>query len=137
DHAIVRRGLKEIILEEYPLAEVGEAADAEEVIKKAVLEKWDIIISDLNMPGRSGLDALKQIKQSVPKIPVLIMSMYPEDQYAIRVLKAGASGYLNKNSIHDELMKAIETVKAGKRFITPAIAEKLVDSLHQEKDEFP
>ena len=137
DHAIVRRGLKEILLEEYPLAEIGEAADAEEVIKKAVLEKWDIIISDLNMPGRSGLDALKQIKQSVPKIPVLIMSMYPEDQYAIRVLKAGASGYLNKNSIHEELMKAIETVKAGKRFITPAIAEKLVDSLHQQKDEFP
>ena len=137
DHAIVRRGLKEILLEEYPFAEIGEAADAEEVIKKAILENWDTVICDLNMPGRSGLDALKQIRQSVTEIPVLIMSMYPEDQYAIRALKAGASGYFNKNSIHEELIKAIETVRAGKKFITPAIAEKLVDSLCNEKHELP
>ena len=137
DHAIVRRGLKEILLEEYPFAEIGEASDAEELIKKTFAENWDIIICDLNMPGRSGLDALKQIKQSLPKLPVLIMSMYPEDQYAVRVMKAGAAGYFNKNSIHDELIKAIETVRTGKKFITPAIAEQLIDSFHKERDEAP
>lgn len=80
------------------------------------------------MPGRSGLDALHQIKQSSPKLPVLIMSMYPEDQYALRVLKAGASGYLGKETIHDDIVKAIETVRMGKKFITPTIAEKLADA---------
>ena len=136
DHAIVRRGLKEILLEEYPFAAIGEASDAEEVVHKVLAEKWDIVLCDLNMPGRSGLDALKQIKQSYPKLPVLIMSMYPEDQYAVRALKAGAVGYLNKNSIHEELIKAIETVKAGRKFITATIAEKLVDSASGNND-FP
>jgi DNA-binding NarL/FixJ family response regulator len=81
----------------------------------------------MSMPGRSGLDALQQIKQSSPKLPVLIMSMHPEDQYALRVLKAGASGYLQKETIHDDIVKAIETVLLGKKFITPSIAEKLAD----------
>lgn len=135
DHAIVRRGLKQILLEQYSSATIGEASNAEELIKNAMHEDWDVVICDLNMPGRSGLDALKQIKQSFPKLPVLIMSMYPEDQYALRVLKAGASGYLSKDSIHDELVKAIETVRMGKKFITPIIAEKLVESFHTESDE--
>lgn len=134
DHAIVRRGLKQILLEEYPSAVIGEASDSEELIKYTFHENWDVVLCDLNMPGRSGLDALKQIKQSFPKLPVLIMSMYPEDQYAIRVLKAGASGYLSKDSIHDELIKAIETVRFGKKFITPVIAEKLVESFHSENE---
>jgi two-component system, NarL family, invasion response regulator UvrY len=85
------------------------------------------VICDLHMPGRSGLDALKQIKQTVPKLPVLIMSMYPEDQYGLRVIKAGASGYLSKDSIHDVLIKAIQTVLTGKKFITSAVAETLAD----------
>ncbi len=137
DHAIVRKGLKQILLEEYPSAQIGEAGDAEELVKKAILEQWDVVISDLNMPGRSGLDALKQIKQASPRLPVLIMSMYPEDQYALRVLKAGAAGYLGKDSVHDELIKAIETVIRGKKFITPAIAEKLVEAFRDEGDEPP
>jgi DNA-binding NarL/FixJ family response regulator len=137
DHAIVRRGLKEILLDEYPSAQIGEAADAEELIKKTLQEKWDIVITDLSMPGRSGLDALKQIKQSFPNLPVLIMSMYPEDQFAVRALKAGASGYLNKNSIHDEVIKAIERVRIGKKYLTPTIAEKLVEALHSNGDEPP
>jgi two-component system, NarL family, invasion response regulator UvrY len=127
DHAIVRKGLKQLILDEFPRAEIGEAYDAEELVKKAIFNKWDIVICDLNMPGRSGLDALKQIKQAVPTLPVLIMSMYPEEQYGVRVIKAGASGYLSKDSIHDVLIKAIQTVLGGKKFITSAIAEKLAD----------
>jgi two-component system, NarL family, invasion response regulator UvrY len=137
DHAIVRKGLKQILLEEYPNAHIGETDNAEELVKKAIFEQWDVVISDLNMPGRSGLDALKQIKQTSPKLPVLIMSMYPEDQYAVRVLKAGAAGYLGKDSVHDELIKAIQTVIRGKKFITPAIAEKLVDAFRAEGDEPP
>lgn len=129
DHAIVRRGLKQLILEEYPSAEIGESGDAESLVKQALFGHWEVVICDLNMPGRSGLDALRQIKQSVPDLPVLIMSMYPEDQYALRVLKAGASGYLSKDSIHDELIRAIQTVLRGKRFITPGIAEKLVEEV--------
>src|SRR4051794_10604441 len=105
DHAIVRKGLRQLILEEYPSAQTGEAGNAEELVKKAMFESWDLVICDINMPGRSGLDALKQIKQAIPKLPVLIMSMYPEEQYACRVLKAGASGFLNKVSIHDDLNK--------------------------------
>src|SRR4051794_29029193 len=126
DHAIVRKGLSQLILEEYPHAEIGEAGNAEELIKKAMFQEWDLVICDINMPGRSGLDALKQIKQSVPKLPVLMMSMFPEDQYALRVLKAGAAGYLGKDSIHHELIKAIDVTLSGKMFITPEVAQKLV-----------
>jgi DNA-binding NarL/FixJ family response regulator len=114
DHAIVRKGLIQILLEEYPSATIGETADAEDLLKKALLEEWDVVLCDLSMPGRSGLDALKQIKHSHPKLPVLIMSMHPEDQDAVRVLKAGASGYLSKDSIHDELVKAIQTAIMGR-----------------------
>ena len=128
DHAIVRRGLKEILLDEYPSSIIGDASDAEELLKKVFQEHWDLIISDLSMPGRSGLDALKQIKQAFPKLPVLIMSIYSEDQYAVRALRAGASGYFNKNSIHEDLFNAIESVRKGKKYITPAVAEKLAEA---------
>lgn len=128
DHAIIRKGLKQILLEQYPSAIIGEVADGESLIAATINEQWDVVICDMNMPGRSGLDALRQIKQNFPKLPVLIMSMYPEDQYALRVLKAGASGYLGKETIHENIIKAIETVKLGKKFITPAIAEQLADA---------
>jgi len=129
DHAIVRKGLRQILLEEYPTAKIEEVGDAETLISKCANEEWDVVISDLNMPGRSGLDALKQLRQANPQLPVLIMSMYPEDQYALRVLKTGASGYLSKESIHDELIPAIQTVLNGRKFITPSIAEILAESL--------
>jgi DNA-binding NarL/FixJ family response regulator len=137
DHAIVRKGLKQILLEEYPTAIIGEAADAEALITDIINGQWDVVICDMNMPGRSGLDALHQIKQFEPKLPVLIMSMYPEDQYALRVLKAGASGYLGKETIHDDIVKAINTVLLGKKFITPAIAEKLADALDTDATRLP
>jgi two-component system invasion response regulator UvrY len=133
DHAVVRRGLKQILLEEYPSAKIGEVADAEGLLSEVIKdEAWDIVICDMNMPGRSGLDALTQIKQLAPQLPVLIMSMYPEDQYALRVLKAGAAGYLGKENIHDDIIKAVQTVKLGKKFITPSIAEKLADALGED-----
>ncbi len=128
DHAIVRRGLKEILLDEYPSAVIGDASDAEELLKEVFQNDWDLVISDLSMPGRGGLDALKQIKQAFPKLPVLIMSIHPEDQYAVRAIRAGASGYFNKNSIHEELFKAIEAVRKGKKYITSSVAEKLADA---------
>jgi DNA-binding NarL/FixJ family response regulator len=135
DHAIVRKGIKQLLLEQWPCAQIGETSNAEELVQKAVLEDWNVVICDLSMPGRSGLDALKQIKKSSPQLPVLIMSMYPEDQYAVRVLKAGAAGYLSKDSIHEDLIKAIETVMRGKRFITPSIAESLVEAIHVNGEE--
>ncbi len=137
DHAIVRRGMKQILLEQYPSADVAEAGDAETLVAKVVEGGWDIVITDMNMPGRSGLDALHQIKQIDPALPVLIMSMYPEDQYALRVIKAGASGYLGKETIHDNLVNAIEIVRKGKRFITPSIAEKLADAIDTAKKSEP
>ena len=129
DHAVVRRGLKQLLLEKYPSASIGEAGDAENLIAQVMSHEWDVVICDMNMPGRSGLDALQQIKELSPKLPVLIMSIYPEDQYALRVLKAGAFGYLGKETIHDDLVKAIEMVRVGRKFITPNIAEKLADAL--------
>jgi two-component system invasion response regulator UvrY len=137
DHAIVRKGLRQLLIEEYPSATIEEVGDAESLMNKAMQGSWDVVICDLSMPGRSGLDALRQIKQSAPSLPVLIMSMHPEDQYALRVLKAGASGYLNKESIHDEVIKAIRTVLLGKKFITPSIAERLAEAFDPESTAQP
>jgi DNA-binding NarL/FixJ family response regulator len=103
-------------------------------LKKIMKEEWDVVISDLSMPGRSGLEAIQQIKLLNPKLPVLILSMYAEEHYAIRVLKAGASGYLNKESAPDELIKAIHRVLLGKKYITPSIAEQLASSLDKDND---
>jgi two-component system invasion response regulator UvrY len=132
DHTVVRKGLKQILLEEFPSALVEEVADAEELLKKVMKGEWDVVISDLSMPGRSGLESLQQIKQYFPKLPVLILSVHSEEHYAIRVLKAGAAGYLNKDLAPDELVKAVHRVLMGKKYITPSIAEKLASSLDQE-----
>ena len=95
-----------------------------------IKEKWDVVISDLTMPGKSGLEALGEIKQSFPELPVLILSIHPEEQYAIRALKAGASGYLSKDTAPDELVNAVHRVLQGKKFITVSIAEKIADSFN-------
>jgi DNA-binding NarL/FixJ family response regulator len=128
DHLVVRRGLKQILLEEFPNAEIEDVPDAEEMIKKIMTGKWDVVVSDMTMPGRSGLDALQQIKQISPNLPVLILSFHPEEHYALRVLKAGASGYLNKGSATEELVKAVQTVLLGKKYISSNVAEKLASS---------
>ncbi len=137
DHIIVRRGLRQILLEGFPDAEIEEVPDAEELIKKTIQADWDVIISDLSMPGRSGLEALQQIKQIKPKIPVLILSIHPEEQYALRVLKAGAAGYLSKDLAPDELVNAVNRVLLGKKYITATIAEKLASVLDQDSDKQP
>lgn len=134
DHAIVRKGLKQIILNEFPSAIIEEVNDVETLIAYVIKQDWDVIICDISMPGRSGLEALHQVKEIKPEIPVLIMSMHPEDQYALRVLKAGASGYLNKDSVHEELIKAIQTVRIGRKYITPTIAEKLAGALSSDSN---
>jgi len=137
DHAVVRKGLKLIMKEAFPNAVIAEVADAEELLKKVMKEEWDLVISDISMPGRSGLDVLQQIRQNHPKLPVLFLSMHPEDQYAIRVLKAGASGYLNKETASEELVKAVNRVLTGKKYITSSIAERLATSLDQDAEKLP
>ncbi len=128
DHTVVRKGLKQILLDEFPAAVIEEVPDAEELIKKVMSAKWDVVISDLSMPGRSGLDALQQIKLSYPNLPVLILSIHPEEQYALRAIKSGASGYLSKDAAPDELVKAVEKVLLGKKYISESIAEKLANT---------
>ncbi|MBL0153981.1 MAG: response regulator transcription factor [Chitinophagaceae bacterium] len=135
DHAIVRRGLIQILTEEYPTIYIEEAADAEALVAKVTRDSWDIVISDLSMPGRSGLDALRQIRQLKPELPVIIMSIHPEDQYAIRVLKAGAYAFLGKDCVHDELVPAIKTILQGRKYITPSIAEKLLEAISREDNQ--
>lgn len=137
DHAIVRKGLKQLIIEEYPSAIIDESGDAESLIQKVIKSSWDVVICDINMPGRSGVEALRQIKEIYPQLPVLIMSMYSEDQYAIRVMKAGASGYLNKDNIHNEIIKALQTVRLGRKYITATLAEKLAESLNTDNQKMP
>ena len=116
DHAIVRRGLRDILSEEFPVAYIDEASDAEDLIKKVMKEEWSIVLTDLSMPGRTGLEALQLIRQHFPKLPVLILSVYPEEHYAIRALKAGASGYLNKDTATEELVNAVHKVLSGKKY---------------------
>jgi DNA-binding NarL/FixJ family response regulator len=130
DHAIVRKGMKQLLVEEYPDAVIGEAENSESLIKRIISKTWDVVICDLSMPGRSGLDALKQIKQISPHLPVLIMSMYPAEQYAARALKAGAMGYLSKDSIHDDLIEAVKAALRGRRFITSSITEAILDDFN-------
>lgn len=133
DHSFVRLGIIQILKDEYPYAEIMQVGDAESLIKEVARSQWDLVITDLDMPGRSGLEALEQIKMLRPELPVLILSIYPEDLYAIRVLKAGASGYLNKNSAPDELIVAIQRIALGKKYITSEIAEKFLDTDSNKK----
>lgn len=127
DHSFVRLGLIQILKDEYPAADIKEVGDGESLVKEVMQHEWDLVISDLDMPGRSGLEALEQIKLIRPALPVIILSIYSEDLYAVRALKAGAAGYLNKNAAPYELKKAIERIKLGKKYITPEVAEKLLD----------
>jgi two-component system, NarL family, invasion response regulator UvrY len=134
DHAIVRKGLVGVLREEFPSAEVIEVSDAESLFKMALKNQWDLIISDLSMPGKSGLEILYEIKQHFPAIPVLILSIHPEELYGTRVLRAGASGYLNKDAPPAVLVKAIRWILQGRKYITPTIAEKLADDVSFNKE---
>jgi DNA-binding NarL/FixJ family response regulator len=137
DHTVVRKGLRQILLDEFPGAEIEEVSDGGELVKKVMLGKWDVVVSDLSMPGRSGLEALQQIKLSHPDLPVLILSIHPEEQYALRALKSGASGYLSKDTAPDELVKAVQKVLLGKKYISQAIAEKLANTFSSDTSTLP
>jgi len=132
DHALIRKGLKHILMEEFPSAQIDETGDAEDVIKKSFQHHWDIVVCDLSMPGKSGLDVVLHMKQHFPKTPVLILSMYPEEQYAIRALRTGAAGYLSKDSAPEELVKAVHRVLLGRRYISVSLADKLAGELEQD-----
>ncbi len=127
DHAIVRKGLIQLLREEFPAVQIVEAGNSFEVAEKIKDKVWDIILLDISMPGRNGVDILKQLRADGIKAPVLMLSMHPEEQYAIRVLKAGASGFLNKDSATEELVAAVHKVLAGRKYISVALAEKLAE----------
>jgi DNA-binding NarL/FixJ family response regulator len=129
DHAVVRQGLKLILADHFKHAVFGEARNATEALNCVWKEKWDVVVLDITMPGRSGLEVLKEIKRSRPRLPVLILSMHPEDQFAVRLLKAGAAGYLTKESAGEELVGAIKKVVGGGRYVSPALAERLASYL--------
>ena len=137
DHPTIRNGVKLILSKEFSEAEFGEASSAIEVFKKLKEKNWDILILDMDMPGRNGLEVLKQIKDEGMKIPVLMFSMHPEGQVAIRALKTGASGYLSKDSAGDELANAIRTVLSGRKYITPSLTEQLVTYIENPDNKPP
>ena len=132
DHAIIRRGLEQILVDSLQEIVVGEASNAEDAIKLVRRQEWDVVVLDISMPGRSGLDALKEIKKLKPNLPVLILSIHPEDQFATRVLKAGASGYMTKESAPEELVNAITKVVAGGKYVSASLAEKLAADLERD-----
>lgn len=129
DHAIFREGLKQIIAKTVDMVVADEACDGQEVLCKVRENDYDIVLLDISMPGRNGLDVLAEIKNLRPKLPVLILSMHPEEQYAVRAFKAGASGYLTKGNPPQELIKALQKVALGKKYISPNLAETLVNTI--------
>jgi DNA-binding NarL/FixJ family response regulator len=134
DHAIVREGLKQIVAEQSDMIVAGEAHNAQGVLDLLQKQEWDVVVLDINMPGRSGLDVLKEIKQQHPKLPVLVLSVHPEDQYGLRVLKAGAAGFMNKESAPAELVSAIRKVYRGGKYVSASLAERLAFHLEEDID---
>jgi two-component system invasion response regulator UvrY len=137
DHAVVREGLKRLLAGLPETVEVGEAGTAHEALALARRSQWDVALLDIAMPGGTGLDLLKQLKRVQPALPVLVLSMYPEEQYALLVLKAGACGYLTKESATDQLLTAVQAARRGQRYASPEIVGRLVAALAVEKDESP
>jgi DNA-binding NarL/FixJ family response regulator len=137
DHTIVREGLKQILAETRDLEVAGEASSGQEAIRKVKANRYDLLLLDISLPGMSGLDVLKQIKCLKPSLPILILSMYPEEQYAIRTLRAGASGYLTKESASLELIEAIRRVASGRKYITTSLAEKIAVDWETARDALP
>jgi DNA-binding NarL/FixJ family response regulator len=134
DHAIFRRGLKETLGEAFPKVIFGEAQTAQETLDCVRKHGWQIVILDISMPGKSGLDILDELKRLRPKLPVLLLSMHPEEQFARRALRAGAAGYLTKESVPEELRAAVQRVLTGGRYVSTTLAEKLAYDLRKEAD---
>jgi DNA-binding NarL/FixJ family response regulator len=134
DHAVFRRGLRETIAESFPKAVFGEARTADEAIESVREQSWELVILDISMPGKSGFDILGDLKQLRPRMPVLFLSMHPEEQYARRALKAGAAGYLTKESVPEELQSAVRRVLNGGRYVSSTLAERLAFDLRKGAD---
>jgi DNA-binding NarL/FixJ family response regulator len=137
DHPVVREGLQGIIVRASDMKIGGEALNGQEVLQKVAEEAWDVVVLDIGMPGRDGLEILKDLHREKPELPVLMLSMYPEDQVAVRALKAGAAGYMNKETAPKELVHAIRKVHAGGKYVSPALAEKLAASLVSDSNTAP
>ncbi|WP_404300635.1 response regulator [Alicycliphilus denitrificans] len=137
DHAVLRRGIRDTLTESPEIRVTGEAGSYPELREVLRSAACDVLLLDLNLPGRSGLEALASLKESHPAIKVLIVSMYPEDQYALRCLKAGAHGYANKAGDPVQLIAAVKTVVEGRKYLTPEVAQLLADSLAQPTPELP
>ena len=133
DHPIVRRGLREILAEQPDMGPMGEAENSQGVLELVRRQDWDIVMLDIAMPGRGGLEVLKELKQERPRLPVLVLSMHPEEQYGVRTLKAGAAGYLNKESAPDKLVQAIRKILSGGKYISPTLAERLACAVERDR----
>jgi two-component system invasion response regulator UvrY len=134
DHPIVRQGLRQTLTDAAEIGEIAEAGTPQEALDLVRQGKWDAVILDIGLPGRGGLEVLKDIKREVPKLPVLILSMHAEDQYAVRTVRAGAAGYLTKGAATENLIEAVRKVAAGGRYISPEVADRLANELTVDAD---
>lgn len=134
DHPVVREGLKKMFEKVSDISIAGEASNGQEVLNKIEQNDYDLVLLDISMPGRDGLDILRELRKKRPHLPILILSMHSEEQYAIRALKAGASGYLTKKSISDELIKAVQKVACGGKYITSSLSEKLASYIRNDTE---
>jgi len=137
DHEIVRRGLKEVLADEFPGLEAGEAETSQAALERVMAREWDIALLDINLPGRSGLEVLEELKRLRPGLPVVVLSQYPEEEFAIRSLKLGASGYLNKSRASDEVLAAVKKALAGGKYVTASLAERLAAMLGGRGEQAP
>ncbi|MGQ9673933.1 MAG: response regulator [Candidatus Aminicenantales bacterium] len=135
DHTLVRKGLRQLLLQSRAVGVVDEAKDGKETIAKVCANPYDVVLLDISFPGRSGIEVLKQVKALRPKLPVLILSMHPEEQYAVRALRAGAAGYLTKESAPDELVEAIQKLARGGKYITASLADRLAEEVGEARAE--
>lgn len=137
DHPLIRKGIKDILEEEIDFKVVATAAFPHEILTGIKDHNPDVLITDLSMPGRSGLDLISDVKQLYPKLPILVLTMHPEERFAVRALKAGVAGYLTKDTKPEEIIKAVRQINDGRKFITPSIAEKLATEFHRDLDKLP
>jgi DNA-binding NarL/FixJ family response regulator len=137
DHSIVRQGLKQILSDTEDMVVAGEADDGVKALQMVRQGQWDVVLMDVSMPDRNGIDALKLIKKEYPRLPVLILSMHPEEHYAVRALKAGAAGYLTKQMAPEQLVHAIRQVAAGKKYVSAAVAEELANAIGEDSEKAP
>jgi two-component system, NarL family, invasion response regulator UvrY len=137
DHAVFRRGLKDILTENFPGVIIGEAETGQDAVEQARKSVWNIVVLDVTMPGQSGVEVLLKIKQIRPALPILMLSMHPEEQYALRVLQAGAAGYITKIKAPLEIVKAIKRVLAGGKYISPSLTKRLMEQLQPGAEKLP